>query len=115
MGSLQKRLFFESQVTTKTKNLLNLLVTLNIIRRFYKVNLNLYRIFPSYNKHRKHSRPTKIYTKLRGRIRLSIRTLRILQISTPHTYYILETSSGLMTHKTAVQLGIGGLLLMVIY
>jgi len=108
-------MYFDAKVTSKTKELLNLLISLNLVRRFYRTSLTSYRIFPSYNRHRKNCRSTKTYTKVRGRIRLSLRTLRIISINTPSTYYVLETSAGLMTHDTAISLGIGGLLLMIVY
>ena len=113
--SAQKKLYFNVRTTTKTRALASLLVQLNVIRRFYRVENEVYRVFPAYTKFRKNSRPHKAFTRANSRHRFRLRTLRILNLNTPNTHYILETDKGLMTHKEALRLQLGGLLLLIVY
>ena len=95
--------------------LATLLVRLNVLRRFYRLNYDLYRVYPAYTRFRKYARPTKGFTRSNGRHRFKLRTLQILNLNTPNTHYILETTQGLMTHKEALRLKLGGLLLVIVY
>jgi len=115
LGSSRRSLYFDARITTKTKPLASLLLSLNVLRRFHKVNDETYRVFPSYTRYRRHARPFKAYPRVNGRIVLHKRAIRSLNILSPHTYYILETSKGLVTHKDALKLGVGGLLLLIVY
>jgi len=56
-----------------------------------------------------------VYLKSRGRIRISYEALRLLDINTPHSYYILETTRGTMTHKEAIKCRLGGLLVLIVH
>jgi ribosomal protein S8 len=110
----QKKLFFEIRLTTKTKALANLLVRMNVVRRFHRVSATSHRVFPAYTRHRKYLRRIQTYTRANSRHRFRLSTIRTLHNSTPNSYYILETDKGLMTHKDALRNQIGGLLLVVI-
>jgi ribosomal protein S8 len=101
-------------MTTAIKPLASLLQELNLLRRFYRLNKSVYRVFPTYFRHRKTHRSVKFYTRVRGRIHLSLQSLRLLNINSPHSYYVLETSKGVLTHKEALKLKEGGLLLLII-
>ena len=113
--SAQKKLYFDVRTTTKTRALATLLVRLNVIRRFYRLNYEVYRVYPAYTRFRKYARPIKGFTRSNGRHRFRLRTLRVLNLNTPNTHYILETNQGLMTHKEALRLRLGGLLLLIVY
>ena len=113
--SSQKKLYFDVRITTKTRTLASLLVRLNVIRRFHVLNREVYRVYPAYTRFRKYTRPIKGFTRSNGRHRFKLQTLQVLNLNTPNTYYILETTQGLMTHKEALRLKLGGLLLLVVY
>ena len=113
--SSQKKLYFDVRITTKTRTLASLLVRLNVIRRFHILNRDVYRVYPAYTRFRKYTRPIKGFTRSNGRHRFKLQTLQVLNLNTPNTYYILETTQGLMTHKEALRLKLGGLLLLVVY
>jgi len=115
MGSLRKSLYFEVQMTTQLKRLASLLLSLNVLRRFHKTTNSTYRVFPAYTRYRRYTRSFKTYSRVNGRIRLQLKAIRLLNINTPHSYYILDTNRGLITHKEALKLGVGGFLLMIIY
>lgn len=109
--------YFDVQITKQTKQLVILLQNLNIIRRFYKLNpkTSVYRVFPSYSRYRKYSRRFTLYSKLNGRLILTYKTLRILDINAPHSYYVVDTPNGVLTQKEAIRLRIGGKLIMIIH
>ena len=114
-SSLRSKLYYDVKITTKSKELAKLLVKLNIIRRFHKLHKpNTYRVFPSYTKSRRHLRTIKTYTRTNGHIRLTLASLRIIDFNCPHSYYVLDTSYGLMTHKDALNKRTGGVLLLII-
>ena len=115
LGSAGRRLYFDVRLTTKTKTLASLLKSHNLLRRFHRLEGDTYRIFPTYTRYRRHARSTKTYARVKGRIRLTLNSIRLLNINAPHTYYILETSKGLMTHKDALRYKVGGLLLLIIH
>ena len=113
--SAQRKLYFDTLLTTKTKSLALLLIQLNVIRRFHKTHDGYYRVFPAYSRFRKQARSIKTFTRARGRHRFRLSTIRTLNLNTPHTHYILETDRGLMTHKDALKYSLGGLLLVIVY
>ena len=113
--SSQKKLYFDVRTTTKTRALATLLVRLNVVRRFYRLSYDVYRVYPAYTRFRKYARPIKGFTRSNGRHRFKLRTLQVLNLNTPNTHYILETTQGLMTHKEALRLKLGGLLLLIVY
>ena len=117
IASFGRKLFFDVQISTKVKPLALLLQGLNIIRRFYRLenSKNIYRVFPSYSRYQKYSRTITPYLKSRGKTRLDYTSLRLLNVNTPHSYYVLETTKGIMTHKEALKYQLGGLLLFIIH
>ena len=115
LGSSRKRLYFDTTITSKTKLLALILCELNVIRRFHRLQRNVYRVFPTYTRFRRNARCFKTYTRVTGRIVLTNKALRILNFNSPHSYYVIETDRGLMTHKEALKAGIGGMLLMIIH
>lgn len=117
IASFGRKLFFDAYISTATKPVVLILQGLNIIRRFYrlKASTNLYRVFPAYSRYCKYARTITPYLKSRGRIRMDYESLRLLNVNTPHSYYILETTQGIMTHKEAIKQRIGGLLLFIVH
>lgn len=107
-------MYFEIQMTTKLKRLASLLLSLNVLRRFHRVSGSNYRVFPAYTRYRRYCRDFQTYARKNGRIRLQIKAIRILNINTPHSYYLLDTNRGLITHKEAIKFNVGGLLLAII-
>ena len=117
ISSRGKRYSFNVRVTTAVKPVLRLLQTLNLIRRFHRseTGSNIYRVFPSYSRFRRSCRLLRVYARKRGRISLSYNSLRLLNYNSPHSYYILETPRGIVTHKDAIKHRHGGLLLAIIH
>lgn len=115
LASTNRKLAFSIHISTKLKPLVSLLLSLNIIRRIHKINDCRYKVFPTYTRYRKYIRPLKVYLRADGTVQMTLKALTILNFNSPHTYYILETSKGIMTHKDALKYKIGGRLLLVVY
>ena len=99
------------------KSLVRILQSINVIRRFYPLvsHQHFYRVFPTYSRHRRYARSMSLYTKSNGRPLLTLSSLRLLNINSPATHYILETSQGVMSQKEAINRGLGGILLLIIH
>ena len=117
LSSQSRRYYFEVRVSTTIKPLLTILQKINVVRRFSRVSAgsSLYRVFPAYSRYRRNTRILRTYCKKRGRITLSIKSLRLLNFNSPHSYYIIETCKGIMTHKDAIKAQQGGLLLAIVH
>lgn len=117
ISSKGRRYSFNVRMTKAIKPVLRLLQTLNVVRRFHRFGeeSNVYRVFPTYSRFRKTSRTLKVYATKRGRIRLSYHSLRLLNFNCPSSYYILETPTGVITHKDAIRTKQGGLLLAILH
>ncbi len=114
IASLQRRMSFNCIIPVRVKPLVDLLLSLNVLRRFHRVEDQIYKVYPSYTRYRRYSRPFKAYTRSDGKIRLSLKAIQILNMHTPHSYYFLETSKGLLTHKEALKHSIGGYLVLIV-
>jgi len=112
-----RRYYFDVRITRKLRPLARLLQTLNLIRRFHKVDngKQIWRVFPAYSRNRKFSRELRTYARVRGKIVLNYQSLRLLNFNTPHSHYILETSVGIIAHKEALRRKIGGFLLAIVH
>ena len=117
LSSSGRRYYFDVFITTSVKSLVRILQSLNVIRRFYLLRSpqQIYRVFPAYSRHRRYVRSMSFYTKSNGRPLLTLRSLRLLNINSPATHYILETSKGIMSQKEAIYRGLGGTLLLIVH
>ena len=115
LSSAKRHFYYDANIVKATKELAELLVSLNLLRRFYRVKGNKYRCFPAYTRNRQGMRSTKTYTRKQGLLHFSLKALQILNISTPHSYYVLYTDRGIMTHKDALRLKLGGKLIMIVH
>ena len=115
INSAGHKLFFDVRVTTKIKSLIRLLVELNVVRRFHVRGTNFYRVFPAYSRFSGYTRDIKTYARVNARIRLRLKAIRIISVDAPRSHYILETNKGLMTHREALERGIGGVLLLTVH
>ena len=115
LASLQRQIGFLCVIPTRVKPLLRLLVSLNVLRRFYRLRGQQYRVHPAYTRSRRYARKIKTYLRSSGKLRMTLKAIQTLNIHTPHTYYVLETSQGIMTHKEALRHSVGGNLLLIVY
>lgn len=115
VSSSQRQIGFTCLIPSRVKPLVRLLVSLNVLRRCYRVRGQVHKVNPSYTRFRKYSRKIKVYTRSNGKVTLTLKALQVLNIHTPHTYYVLETPRGIVTHKEALRHSVSGNLLLIVY
>ena len=109
--SLAKKLFFFNlPLLPQSLELLRLLLNLKVIRRFSRLRGTTYSIFPSYSKYGQPIKYLKAYYRLRNPILVKFKALTLLNKSLGASSILIETSSGIMTHKEALKQKVGGIL-----
>ena len=108
----QKSLYFDVHITKRSMQLLNLLLDLNIIRRFYRKHESVYRVYPTYSIYRTRLRTMRTYFKSSHFKPIPIRFLRAMSKQVPCSYLILDTDQGILTHLEALEKGVSGHLIM---
>ena len=111
----KKNYYFLIRYSSKMKPLLNLFYKLNLIRRFTFKSTTLCYIFPTYNRLNKPIRYIKNYYRSVNPITLKKHSLLLMRRSLGAATVVLETSKGVLTHREALSLGIGGTLLFIIF
>ena len=102
--------YFILHLTRRNLSFLKLLRQLNLIRRFYHITPTQLKVFPTYNLRSPRPR-IKPYYRTRSRLVIRLAALRLLHQSLGNSLLVLETHKGVITHKEALQLKIGGVLI----
>ena len=110
----RRSLYLDVKLTSSSRQLASILLMLNLLRRVCQVNSLKWRCFLSYRKSRCYGRSIRCYTSLTSKKTFSLKALRLLNQNLPFSHYIIATDKGLMTHKTAIKHGIGGILVCVV-
>jgi len=97
------------------KPLLILFYKLNIIRRFTFKSSSLCYVFPNYTRTNKPIRYIKNYYRSVNPIFLKKHSLLLMRRSLGAATMVLETSYGVITHQNALTLGVGGILVFIIF
>ena len=107
----RKSFFFDICVNNSILTLLNILYKLNVIRRFTKLTLKTYRIFPTWRDTYSTSNSIKLHYRSLNPIKLSLKSLRLLKTHSFNSHILVNTSKGLLTHNEAIVAGVGGTLI----
>lgn len=94
--------------TRKSYNLLKLLTQLHVIRRFHKGPDNTLIFYPAYDSRCVRTHNIKMFYKNKTHLYFKYKSLQVLKNSLLSSYFILETSRGLMTHHDALKHRVGG-------
>ena len=111
----KKNYYFIIRYSSKVKPLLNLFYKLNLIRRFTFKSTTLCYVFPTYSRFNKPIRYIKNYYRSVNPITIKKHSLLLMRRSLGAATVVLETSKGVLTHREALSLGIGGTLLFIIF
>tara|TARA_B100000795_G_scaffold121608_1_gene90512 strand:- start:409 stop:879 length:471 start_codon:yes stop_codon:yes gene_type:complete len=111
----KKNYFFTIRASVKMKPLLILFYKLNIIRRFTFKSSSLCYVFPNYTRTNKPIRYIKNYYRSVNPIFLKKHSLLLMRRSLGAATMVLETSYGVITHQNALTLGVGGILVFIIF
>lgn len=115
INTARRNYYFEILVTPRVLDFLYLLQELNVIRRFYRINGNRYRVFPSWSYKNPTYRRIKLYNRGKNPINIHLAALSVLQHSTANSSLILSTPHGLITHREALRKKTGGHLICLIF
>lgn len=110
----QKSFSYLSKVTKKGLVLLKLLEKLSLIRSYYLVKGNTYRIFPFYTKNYKLKRGLRLYLRKSYDLQISLRSLYILNKTALTSHFVIETDLGVLTHREALYRKRGGKLILTV-
>jgi len=110
LGLARKAFFCNIICTMQSLKVLHLFKYLRIVRRFVHHEHNCFRVYLTYNKFFQPLRTIKIYYKLKQQISISLKSLQWSARSIKNSLLILDTPYGLLTHKHALKLKIGGVL-----
>ena len=109
LSFIRKRLFFDFPLK---KNFLSLLIFLkknSLIKAFFKIKPNKYRVYLSHTKNYKFDRKKQLFFKKRSTFNLSFHAIKLLNYNLKNSFLILETQQGLITQKEAFKRKIGGI------
>ena len=118
----RKKLRMTLQISKRSLKLLNLLHRIGCIQHYllFKKYFNNYdynifvRFTVLFYKNRSFYKGVRLITTVSRKYAISLKALRIMNITTRSSIYILSTSQGVITHKEALRLNVSGLLLCVI-
>lgn len=107
-------------VTRRILPILQLLVKLNIIRRFYFLPTTSsfekkVRVFPFYNKLQTITSNISLHFRKAHPISIKLQALKLLNKTLGGSSLILNTPQGLLTHREALLQGVGGILIYTVY
>lgn len=111
----KRNYFFDIKVTSSVRQMLYILYSLGLVRRFCRLRENLYRVYPTWSAASSAYRHIKVYSHTKNPLKIKLKALRILKQSTGCSNLILNTPKGIITHQQALRLNTGGHLLCVIY
>lgn len=114
LANIRNLLFFDLPYTKNISSLLQMLISLGVVKNYYRIRNSQLRIFLFYfNNNLKKS--IKIFFKKRNPITFSLETLKSLKYNILTTAILLETSRGFLTYQDAMYLKEGGTLRMIIF
>jgi ribosomal protein S8 len=120
INTAKHNFFFKVSIGVRDVEMLNLLVSRGIVRRFYKLhatktNKFLYLIYPNYTKLNNTNLKLTPLARNKGHISMTLNALKIINIASGGSSFILKTTKGLLTHQEAIRAGLGGVVVCFIY
>lgn len=116
----KKNLFFKISISKQELQMMKLLTTRGIIRRYFKlhsdlVDRDLYLIYPNHTRRDNGNLRLVLFSKNADQISLTLQSLKIINLASGASSFILKTNKGLLTHQEAIKYKVGGILLCLLY
>ena len=115
---VSKRRWILFKGTKKIVTILALLKKLGVVQSYLVTRSNRFfltvKLSPFFYKNSSFFRCIRLVSTTSKRFNLKLRTLQILEKSLGETIVVLETSKGIISHKEALKLKLGGKILLVI-
>jgi ribosomal protein S8 len=102
-----KNYYFDTYVNTDIKKILEIYYKLGVVRRFSKISTKKYRIYINWVGEHSTIKSIKFFQKTNP-IRLTYKSLLLINLYTFNSNFLLETNKGLITHNEALRFKIGG-------
>ena len=120
INTAKHNFFFKVSIGVRDVEMLNLLVSRGIVRRFYKLHVTktnklMYLIYPNYTKLNNTNLKLTSLARNKGHISMTLNALKIINIASGGSSFILKTTKGLLTHQEAIKAGLGGVVVCFIY
>jgi ribosomal protein S8 len=120
INTAKHNFFFKVSIGVRDVEMLNLLVSRGIVRRFYKLHVTktnklMYLIYPNYTKLNNTNLKLTPLARNKGHISMTLNALKIINIASGGSRFILKTTKGLLTHQEAIKAGLGGVVVCFIY
>jgi ribosomal protein S8 len=120
INTAKHNFFFKVSIGVRDVEMLNLLVSRGIVRRFYKLHVTktnklMYLIYPNYTRLNNTNLKLTSLARNKGHISMTLNALKIINIASGGSSFILKTTKGLLTHQEAIKAGLGGVVVCFIY
>jgi len=120
INTAKHNFFFKVSIGVRDVEMLNLLVSRGIVRRFYKLHLAKankysYLIYPNYTRLNNTNLRLTPLTRNKGHTSMTLNALKIINIASGGSSFILKTTKGLLTHQEAIKHSLGGVVVCFIY
>lgn len=120
INTAKRNFFFKISLGFKDLEMLRLLISKGVIRRFYKIHQtvqgrNLYMVHPNYTQLGNSNLRLVLFTRNADHITVTLRALHLLNKATGSSSFIIKTDRGILTHQEALRLRVGGVLLCFVY
>ena len=115
ISTARQAFFFEVLVSPQVLSILKILLDLNIVRRFYRVHGNRFRIFPSWSSKNPTFSQIRVYRRVANPLTIKYHALQVLQHNLKSSHLILSTPYGLLPHREAMRRKTGGQLICLIH
>ena len=114
INTSRRNLFFYIQYTRKTLVLINFFKKINFFESYSIVKINdkfFFKVSPFYYKNLNLKKNFKLLSSSSRKYFISLKALTLLNKRSGTSLYILSTSKGIITHKTAIKKKLSGFLL----
>lgn len=120
INTAKHNFFFKVSIGVRDVEMLQLLTNRGIVRRFYKLhvtktNKHLYLVYPNYTRLNNTNLRLTPLTRNRGHTSITLNALKIIDIASGGSSFILKTTKGLLSHQEAISKGLGGVVVCFIY
>ena len=111
----QKNYYFDLKVVPNAKQMLQILYSLGIIRRFYRLHSTWYRVYPAWRSSTSAYKRIKVYSHTKNPLLIKLKALKILKHNVGGSNLVLNTTRGIITHQQALKLKLGGHLICIVF
>ena len=115
IATKKKYICITQLLTNKELKLLKLLKKKGVVRTYYYLNKNCYKIYLNANSTRSAHQQKIFFLKKRNPLFISVKALQRLLYNINTSFLVLETTKGFLTHTEAINKKVGGRLIAIYF